>query len=139
MFRRVKDHYSLLHLSPRLKRTRLKKTRAGGVCPNPEDLIAKPCIDLAASTLFVTTASTETLTGAILDVSCFLPSLFGQVRGRNKSYTQNRTVKQKETHSGISLHEQSRNPSVNVHMRTHVTQSNACIVYRRDARTDIDH
>ena len=38
---------------------------------------------LAISTLFVTTASTETLTGTILGVA---------FRGRNKSYTQNRTM-----------------------------------------------
>ena len=38
---------------------------------------------LGVSTLFVTTASTETLNGKILGVTCF--------RGRNSNYTQNRT------------------------------------------------
>ena len=39
---------------------------------------------LAVSTLFVTTASTETLNGTIWGVTSF--------RGRNKSYIQSRTV-----------------------------------------------
>ena len=40
--------------------------------------------EMAVSTLFVTAASTETLNGTIIGVTC--------ARGRNKSYNQNRIV-----------------------------------------------
>ena len=57
---------------------------------------------MAISTLFVTTASTETLNGTSAGVICF--------RGGDKSYTQSRTVYEKETRHEMSIRKERRNP-----------------------------
>ena len=77
---------------------------------------------MVVSTLFVNTASTETLNGTILDVTCCSSPpcpIFAQKWG-GETKLHPKVYRLQKSHCIIPLHKQSRNPHIHVHIHIHI-------------------